>query len=97
MRNYHQRSTGLFLGFIFLLAGSTSRALAAVPPTDMAASNQSTARVWFLRPTSSANGTVWGASPTIFANGAPIAPLPPNSAFYRDFAPGTYSFSVEPY
>jgi hypothetical protein len=26
-----------------------------------------------------------------------VTAIPPNSAFYRDFAPGTYSFSVEPY
>jgi hypothetical protein len=92
MRNYRRQMKPLLLGFL-LVASSMPSALAAVP----AAPNQAMARVWFLRPTSSADGNVWGASPVISANGAPITAIPPNSAFYRDFAPGTYSFSVEPY
>jgi hypothetical protein len=53
--------------------------------------------VWFLRPSGSADGNVWGASPVISVNGAAIGAIPPDSDFYRDFTPGTYSFSVEPY
>jgi hypothetical protein len=96
MRNYRQQIKPLLLGFV-LLAGSMPAALAAIPAGGTAAPNQGTARVWFLRPTSSANGNVWGSSPVISVNGAAIAAIPPASAFYRDFAPGTYSFSVEPY
>ena len=33
----------------------------------------------------------------ISVNGAAIGAIPPDSDFYRDFTPGTYSFSVEPY
>ena len=39
----------------------------------------------------------WGASPTVYANGAPLAVVQPNTAFYRDFAPGTYDFTADPY
>src|SRR2546423_1117859 len=33
----------------------------------------------------------------IYANGTPVADIPGNAAFYRDFAPGTYRFTVQPY
>ena len=50
------------------------------------------ARVWFLQE------LVPGSSfyaPMIYANGAQLAISPEGSAFYRDYAPGTYLFSVE--
>jgi hypothetical protein len=55
------------------------------------------ARVWFLRPAGSLNGNVWAAAPEIYANGAAIGDIPAGSEFYRDFRPGTYSFTVQPY
>jgi hypothetical protein len=55
------------------------------------------ARVWFLRPAGSLNGNVWAAAPEVYANGAPIGDIPAGSKFYRDFRPGTYSFTVQPY
>jgi hypothetical protein len=56
-----------------------------------------TARVWFLRPAGSLNGDVWAASPTIYANGASVGDIPAGAEFSRDFRPGTYSFTVQPY
>jgi hypothetical protein len=96
MSNPKLQLTRLSVGFL-MLAGSVSSGMAAIPNTATGMSHQPMARVWFLRPTSSADGNVWGASPEIYVNGAPLAPIPPDSAFYRDFAPGTYHFSVEPY
>jgi hypothetical protein len=96
MRKFSRQLKPLLFGAL-LLAGSVSTASAALPSAGPAAANQATARVWFLRPTSGPGGDVWGASPTVYVNGSPIGAIPPNSAFYRDFAPGTYSFSVEPY
>jgi hypothetical protein len=55
------------------------------------------ARVWFLRPAGSLNGNVWASSPEIYANGAAIGDIPPGAEFYRDFRPGTYRFTVQPY
>src|SRR5262249_7931447 len=63
----------------------------------IAAPSQGMARVWFLRPSGSANVAVWGADPTIYANGAPVAAIPPDSSFYRDLPAGTYNFTVQPY
>ena len=31
----------------------------------------------------------------IYTNGAPVAAIPTETAFYRDFAPGTYRFTVQ--
>ena len=53
-----------------------------------------TARVWFLRPSSSPNGNVEAAAPTILTNDAPIADIPAGIDFFRDFPPGTYGFTV---
>jgi hypothetical protein len=92
MRNHCRQLKPLLFGSL-LLAASMSSASAAVPVEPSTA----TARVWFLRPSGSADGNVWGASPVISVNGAAIGAIPPDSDFYRDFTPGTYSFSVEPY
>ena len=55
------------------------------------------ARVWFLRQASPVNGNVWASVPEIYANGAAIGDIPAGSKFYRDFRPGTYGFTVQPY
>jgi hypothetical protein len=55
------------------------------------------ARVWVLRQSDPANGNAEAAAPMVFANGAAVGRSPAGSAFYRDFALGTYTFKVEPY
>src|SRR5262249_1929581 len=67
---------------------------AQVPPLPAGA-----ARVWFLRAwdAPSGQGYVYAAAPTVFANGAPLGEIPIGSDFFRDFPPGTYSFTVQPY
>jgi hypothetical protein len=49
-------------------------------------------RVWFLRQL--LPGTIV-TPPTVYVNGAPIARSAEGTAFYRDFAPGQYAFTVE--
>jgi hypothetical protein len=67
---------------------------AQIPPL-----GSGTARVWFLRGWDSPSGQtyVFAATPVVYANGAPVGDLPIGSSFFRDFAPGTYKFTVEPY
>jgi len=48
-----------------------------------------------LRPSTSHWPAVQAFSPTIYTNGAPVAAIPTETAFYRDFAPGTYRFTVQ--
>ena len=55
------------------------------------------ARVWVLQQSDPARGNVEASAPMVFANGAPVGQSLPGSAFYRDFPPGTYTFTVEPY
>ena len=64
--------------------------LAQVPP-----GKSGSARVWFLRPTISTSPAVQAFSPVIYVNDAPVAAIPIETAFYRDFAPGTYRFMVQ--
>jgi hypothetical protein len=56
-----------------------------------------TARVWFLRQANPPVREVEAATPTVFANGAPIAQSAEGTAFFHDFPPGTYRFTVQAY
>jgi len=74
-----------------VLAGLVGMALAASP--DQAPPVPSgQARVWFLREL--VPGTAMHA-PMIYANGEPLAIIPQGVTFYRDLAPGTYSFAIQ--
>jgi hypothetical protein len=85
----------VLLGLV-ILAGSISAAAAAVPHASLAAPNAGTARVWFMRP-GTPDDHFYGADPEIYANGTPVGSIPHDSRFYRDFAPGTYRFTVQSY
>jgi len=54
------------------------------------------ARVWVLRMPSQA-GIVTGADPLVYVNGQPLARSTLNTVYYHDFAPGSYSFTVQAY
>jgi hypothetical protein len=91
IRRRTRGATGaLLVGCVIVLAGAVSPSLAATPDqAPPVAPGQ--ARVWFLRqmnPGSAMN------APMISANGAPLAISSEGTAFYRDFAPGSYVFSV---
>jgi hypothetical protein len=57
------------------------------------------ARAWFLRGWDAPSGqtSVYGAAPVIFANGAPVGDIRTGTKFFRDFPPGTYRFTVQPF
>lgn len=50
------------------------------------------ARVWFLRQYEPGENL---STPWIYVNGAPMTASLPGTIFYRDFPPGTYTFSVD--
>lgn len=83
--------------FALTASGAMTTAVAAEAQAQAPAIRSGMARVWFLRAQDSPRGNVQAAAPTIFANGAPIGNLPVNSKFSRDFAPGTYQFTVQAY
>lgn len=87
-----RRAAGAALAFsLVVLCGPTISALAATPEqAPPVPPGQS--RVWFLRQL--LPGTIM-TPPTVYVNGAPIARSAQGTAFYRDFAPGQYAFTVE--
>ena len=84
---------GAFLA-LSLLAGcagppaATQEAAAPPPAPGMA-------RVWFLRQADPAGGNVFAADPMVSANGAPLGQIRQGTAFFHDFAPGSYRFGVQ--
>jgi hypothetical protein len=55
------------------------------------------ARVWFIRQAEVADDPFYAAAPIVYANGAPIGKIGQAAAFFQDFSPGTYRFTVEPF
>jgi hypothetical protein len=86
------RQLGRLMLGVLIFAGASPTAIAAI----VASPTAPPAQVWFLRPSSPASA-VYGAEPMICANGVGIGTIPANSEFHRNFAPGTYRFTVEPY
>jgi hypothetical protein len=70
-------------------AQTAAAAVTQVPPIQTGM-----ARVWFLRQFEPGESL---ATPIISANGAPVGESLPGTAFLRDFAPGTYTFTVPSY
>jgi hypothetical protein len=72
------------------MSGPTvAAAVSQVPPI-----HAGLARVWFLRQFEPGESL---AAPIISANGTPVGQSLPGTAFLRDFAPGTYTFTVPSY
>ena len=94
---------GLKFSILLLLAlalgGSTGCAQAtAVSPAQVSPLPSEMARVWFFRPQLTPQfGAVTAFAPMIYVNGAPVATIAAGTTFYRDFSPGTYRFTVQPY
>jgi hypothetical protein len=97
MRRYRFITSALFGMSLGVLAELAPQAAAAAAEAQTPATAPGMARVWFLRPTGSVNGNVRAAAPMVYANGAPIGEMPAGTDFYRDFRPGTYSFTVQAY
>jgi len=80
-----------FVVSLVMLGGWTLPGRAATPEqAPPVAPGQS--RVWFVRQL--LPGSIM-TPPTVYVNGAPIARSAQGTAFYRDFAPGQYAFTVE--
>jgi len=84
---------------VLTLADCTPQSRVTTSEAQIPAIPPGAARVWFLRGWDAPSGQsyVYAAAPTIYANGAPLGEIPVGSDFFRDFAPGTYSFTVEPF
>jgi hypothetical protein len=89
----------LLVACILVLADCTPQAKVTAAQAQIPAIAPGSARVWFFRGWDAPSGQtyVYAATPSVFANGAPVGDLPVGSSFFRDFSPGTYTFTVEPY
>ncbi|MBV8507170.1 MAG: hypothetical protein JOZ11_15350 [Alphaproteobacteria bacterium] len=65
---------------------------ARLPPAE-----PGTARVWFFRQMDPISGNVEAAGPIIYANGAPVGQIEQGTAFFHNFPPGKYRFTVQPF
>ena len=84
-----------FLGFCLLSLVScapSGSALQSYAPASALAPGM--ARVWFLR---TKDPQEQFGDPIIYANGNQVGRSIPGIAFYHDFAPGTYAFTVQSY
>lgn len=97
MRIYRFVTPALLGLCLAALTNLTPQTAAAASEAQASALEPGMARVWFLRPAGSLNGNVWAAEPEIYANGAALGDIPAGTEFYRDFRPGTYHFTVQPY
>jgi hypothetical protein len=88
----------LALGVV-VLAGCAPQAKVTAAQAQIPTIAPGSARVWFLRGWDAPSGQtyVFAAAPLVFANGAQVGDLPVGSSFFRDFAPGTYTFTVQPF
>ena len=66
-------------------------------PAPIAALQPSMTRVWVLRQPSSPGGNIAASDPMVYVNGTALARSAQGTAFYHDFPPGTYRFTVQPY
>ena len=84
-----------FLGFCLLpllSCAPSGSALQSYAPASALTSGM--ARVWFLR---TKDPQEQFGDPIIYANGNQVGRSVPGIAFYHDFAPGTYAFTVQSY
>src|SRR5215472_15870304 len=82
---------------LMLLAGCAAQPTGTTPQATVPALQPGMARVWVLRQPNAPGGNVEAADPMVYTNGAPLAQSAQGTAFFHDFSPGTYRFTVQPY
>jgi hypothetical protein len=85
-----------WLGFL-VLAGCAAQPTGTASQAPVAALQPGMARVWVLRQPNSPGGNIAASDPMVYVNGAPLARSAQGTAFFHDFQPGTYHFTVQPY
>jgi hypothetical protein len=80
-----------------LLADCAAPAPQSAAPDPAAALAPGMARLWVLRQANPPGGNVDASDPMVYANGAPLAPAKEGTAYFHDFAPGTYRLTVQAY
>ena len=86
------RAVGVVLILALVALAGSAGPIRAATPDQAPPIPAGQTRVWFLRQL--LPGTIV-TPPTVYVNGAPIARSAEGTAFYRDFTPGQYDFTVE--
>jgi hypothetical protein len=97
MRRYRSPASIAICFSLMALAGPVAAQTATGSSASAPPLQSGMARVWVLRQPNSPYGNIEGADPVVYANGSPIAQSAPGTVFFRDFLPGTYRFTVQPY
>jgi hypothetical protein len=94
IRKYRPIGAAL-VGFCLLMLPSCAPpSTGATPEAQIPAIAPGTARVWFVH---TRDPQEQFGDPLIYANGNQVGRSQPGIAFYHDFAPGTYAFTVQSY
>ena len=94
VRKYQFIAPALLVFYLSLLASCAPSGSGLQSYAPVAAPAPGTARVWFLR---TKDPQEEFGDPIIYANGNQVARSIPGIAFYHDFPPGTYAFTVQSY
>jgi hypothetical protein len=91
-------TTSLWIGLgLLVLAGCAGQPTPTASQAQAPGIEPGRARVWVLRQADPPARNIEAARPMVFANGAPIAESKEGTAFFHDFPPGTYRFTVQAY
>jgi hypothetical protein len=82
---------------LFALVSCTPQANVATSQVQPPPVEPGMARVWFFRQSDPTGGNVYAAEPIIYANGAPVGQIAQGTAFFHNFPPGKYRFTVQPF
>jgi hypothetical protein len=88
---------GLAVLVLLALAACTPQAQVATSQAQIPPVEPGMARVWFFRQADPVGGNVYAADPIVYANGAPVGQIAQGTAFFHNFPPGKYRFTVQPF
>jgi hypothetical protein len=97
MKARRRKWAGLGALGLLALAGCTAQPGGATSQAQAPPVEPGMARVWFFRQSDPPGGNVYAADPIVYANGAPVGPLKQGTAFFHNFPPGKYRFTVQPF
>jgi hypothetical protein len=92
-------AAAIWFGLCLLVLGSCApQPGVATAQPQVPAVGPGMARVWFFRQADPPGGNVFAADPIVYANSAPVGGgIAQGTAFFHDFQPGKYRFTVQPF
>jgi len=94
----YRLTTAIWFGLCLLvLASCAPQPTVSTSQTPVSAVGPGIARVWFFRQADPPGGNVYAADPIVYANAAPVGEVKQGTAFFHDFPPGKYRFTVQPF